>query len=232
MSPRADDPAAPPVRRRRPADRRAQIVDAARTLIAHQGLAATSAREIAAASGVSTGTVSYHFPQVRQILHEALRAEAAQFTEPVMAHARAASTGRESLGRLLDAMLRGDERTMRHWALWIDYWAASAHDPVLAEWQRSLYDWWTDQTALILQQGRLDGTLRGVPGTAAEITEAATELVAVMDGVTVQFGSAAATSGTQLARRTVVRYVNRHLQPSEPYPEDDEADGLGGAAEA
>src|SRR5690625_5385883 len=61
-------------RRLSPQQRRAQIVRAAREHIAgqeqsaHPGVAKFSLRDIAAAAGVSMGTVTYHFASVNEIL--------------------------------------------------------------------------------------------------------------------------------------------------------------------
>ncbi len=55
--------------------RRPLIVEAARSVIADRGLFATTMRDIAAASGVSLGTVTYHFRGIAEILGEVLDLE-------------------------------------------------------------------------------------------------------------------------------------------------------------
>lgn len=63
---------------------RAHVLEAALNLFSHQGYRATSMRDIAEASGVSTGNVYHHFADKEQIFHELLNQyweaiESAQF---------------------------------------------------------------------------------------------------------------------------------------------------------
>jgi AcrR family transcriptional regulator len=53
---------------RRGPDRRRQIIAAASGLFAHKGFEGTSIREIAAASGVLSGSLYYHFPSKEDLL--------------------------------------------------------------------------------------------------------------------------------------------------------------------
>ena len=53
---------------RRGPDRRRQIIAAASELFAHKGFEGTSIREIAAASGVLSGSLYYHFPSKEDLL--------------------------------------------------------------------------------------------------------------------------------------------------------------------
>ncbi|MFC9835478.1 TetR/AcrR family transcriptional regulator [Rhodococcus sp. NPDC127530] len=96
-----------------PADeRRAQILDAALTIAAEQGVAALTMRPLATAAGVSLGVVHYHFHDKdtllthlgqTQILHvnDAMRSAFEQYTEP------AGLTGIPALEDLLRAGIRG-----------------------------------------------------------------------------------------------------------------------------
>ena len=91
---------------RRGPDRRRQIIAAASGLFAHKGFEGTSIREIAAASGVLSGSLYYHFPSKEDLLftvHQesltAMRREVetaiagvtdpwAQLEEAIVAHCR------------------------------------------------------------------------------------------------------------------------------------------------
>ena len=195
------------VPRRPPEVRRAQIVTAARELIAERGLAATSVREIAVAAGVSTGTVTYHFAHVGQILQAVLRAEVPLFTEPIVAAARSAPDGRTELGRIVDGMLSPTQATSRHWSLWIDYWAAAVHDPELARWQDEIYRWWRAELARVVARGAADRSLTALD--PVEEAAAVDELVALMDGVVVQHFPAGPARGPAQARAAVHAFVER-----------------------
>lgn len=199
------------VPRQRPEVRRAQIVAAARTLIADRGLAVTSVREIAQAAGVSTGTVTYHFAQVGEILHAVLRAETPLFTEPVVLAARTAPTGRLELAAIVDGVLASTLETSRHWSLWIDYWAAAVHDPELARWQDEVYRWWRGELARVVARGAADGSLSTLG--AVEESASVDELIALMDGVVVQHFPAGPTRGPAQARAAVHAFVARRWGP-------------------
>lgn len=54
------------------ADTRSRILDAAQTLFAARGYAATTTKSIAEAAGVATGLVFYHFPSKQRLLEELL----------------------------------------------------------------------------------------------------------------------------------------------------------------
>lgn len=202
------------VPRRPPEVRRAQIVTAARELIARRGLAATSVREIAVAAGVSVGTVTYHFAHVGQILQAVLRAEVPLFTEPIVTAARTAPDGRTELGLIIDGMLASSEATSRHWSLWIDYWAAAVHDPELARWQDDIYAWWRTELARVVARGAADHSLAALD--AAETVDAVDELVALMDGVVVQHFPAGPDRGPAQARAVVHAFVDRRWDVGHP----------------
>ena len=109
--------------------RRQLIVEAARSVIAERGLFATSIRDIAAAGDVSIGTVTYHFTGIADILAEVLIGEMDSFYAPVIAAATAAPDGRAALEEIVDGFIASTPRAREHWALWLDFWALSAHDP-------------------------------------------------------------------------------------------------------
>jgi len=67
----ADDPTASVDRRRAPATREA-ILRGTLGLVADEGVAAVSNRRVAAAAGVSLGSLTYHFPNQAELLRESL----------------------------------------------------------------------------------------------------------------------------------------------------------------
>jgi AcrR family transcriptional regulator len=73
MSPRARSARRPP-RTRDPADKRARLMEAARTLFAERGYAATTTADVARHAGVSEGIVFHHFGSKAELL-EAVAAD-------------------------------------------------------------------------------------------------------------------------------------------------------------
>src|SRR5437763_447749 len=144
--------------------RRALIVEAARSVIADRGLFATTMRDIAAASQVSLGTVTYHFRGIAEILAEVLDGEMDAFYAPLVAAADAAPDGRAVLHALIDGFLASSPRARQHWVLWLDFWALSAHDGEYAGRQAAFYQRWQQDVAGIFRRALADGTLRvGAP---------------------------------------------------------------------
>ncbi|MFF1745737.1 TetR family transcriptional regulator [Streptomyces mirabilis] len=120
-------------RTRRPTEvRRRLIVEAAVPLIAERGYASVGVRDVAAAAGVSVGTVTYHFGSVQEILSEALRL-------------------------LLGALFTED--TDRYWRMWFDYWNAGDQDPdqVFARGQAERYEGWDTQIHELAERGVAEG---------------------------------------------------------------------------
>ena len=161
--------------------RRRLIVDAARTVIAERGLFATTMRDIAQASGVSVGTLTYHFTGIAEILAEVLQGEMDSFYLPIVENARGAPDATTALRLLVDGFFADDERTVQHWRLWLDFWALASHVPRYGEWQSEIYRDLHGLIASLLGRGAADGTL-----TVVEPARQAIEFVALLDGLVVQ----------------------------------------------
>ena len=184
--------------------RRALIVEAARAVIADRGLFATTMRDIAAASQVSLGTVTYHFRGIAEILAEVLDGEMDAFYAPLVAAAAAAPDGRAALHALIDGFLASSPRARQHWVLWLDFWALSAHDGEYARRQAVFYQRWQQDVAAIFSRGLADGTL-----LAEDPEEAVAEFMAVFDGMASKTYLPGADIRPAGARSRLHRYVDR-----------------------
>ena len=194
-------------RQRHPAEvRRALIVEAARSVIADRGLFATTMRDIAAASEVSLGTVTYHFRGIAEILAAVLDGEMDTFYAPLVAAAVAQPDGRAALHALIDGFLASSPRAGQHWVLWLDFWALAAHDGEYARRQSAFYQRWQRDVEAIFHRGRADGTLR-----IEAIDEAAAEFMAVFDGMASKTYLPGADIQLAEARGRLHRYVDRIL---------------------
>ncbi|MFJ1561200.1 TetR/AcrR family transcriptional regulator [Streptomyces mirabilis] len=107
--------------------RRRLIVEAAVPLIAERGYASVGVRDVAAAAGVSVGTVTYHFGSVQEILSEAMVLHIERYYAALSEAAAQAAGAAEALRLLVDALFTED--TDRHWRMWFDYWNAGDQDP-------------------------------------------------------------------------------------------------------
>jgi AcrR family transcriptional regulator len=190
--------------------RRQLIVEAARSVIAERGLFATSIRDIATASDVSLGTVTYHFTGIAEILAEVLNDEMDSFYGPVIAAAKAAPDGRAALREIVDGFIASSARAREHWVLWLDFWALSAHDPEYASRQSEIYQRWHADVRAVFERGGTDGSLRAVPKE-----EAITEFMAIFDGMASQAYLPGAELRPAEARSRLHRYIDR-LPRDEP----------------
>ncbi len=157
------------------------IIEAARTLIGDQGLAATSMRDVARASDVALGTLTYHFAGIDEVLAEVLAEEMVAFSAPISEAASQAATGAQGLSIIADGLLAGTDRAAQHWRLWLDFWALAAHVPRYGQWQSEIYRDLHELVAGLIERGSADGTLLG-----GNPQRRAVEFVALLDGLVVQ----------------------------------------------
>jgi AcrR family transcriptional regulator len=198
------------------------IVEAARSVIADRGLFATTMRDIAAASQVSLGTVTYHFGGIAEILAAVLDGEMDALYAPLVAAAAAQPDGRAALHALIDGFLASSPRARQHWVLWLDFWALAAHDGEYARRQTAFYQRWQRDVETIFRRGLADGTLPvgaldegGGPDEAEALDEdraldeAVAEFMAVFDGMASKAYLPGADIRPAEARRRLHRYVDR-----------------------
>lgn len=173
-------------RRLPPAQRRQQIVTAARSLIVQRGLAAISLRDIAAASGVSMGTVTYHFRGIDEILGAVVVAESERFYAEVVQAADGEPDVRVALDTLIDPMFADSPAATAHWRIWSDYWAAVVRRPEMTQPYAERVRFWEACCTRVIARGVADGSLRPV-----DPAQAALKLSAYADGLGAQLGQEA-----------------------------------------
>ncbi|MBG0823005.1 TetR family transcriptional regulator [Planomonospora sp. ID91781] len=131
------DPAAPPrppaPRRRRRHDpgRRDRLIDAALTVIAERGVAATTHREIARAADVPLGSMTYHFTSLEEVLIEAFTRHAesaARVFDERLGAARDRDAAVEAVVALVSDDLLGSEHDL---VLAVELYVAAARNPAL-----------------------------------------------------------------------------------------------------
>ena len=122
--------------RRRVEVRREEILLGAIAEVERVGLAAVRVSDVAAALGISTGLVFYHFRTKDELVAEA-------FTYAVERDLAAMDRAAVRRGSALDrvrAVLRlyGPTGSATGWRLWIDGWSLAQHEPVIAAHFRDL----------------------------------------------------------------------------------------------
>ncbi|MCW2912633.1 MAG: TetR family transcriptional regulator [Actinomycetia bacterium] len=195
-------------RSRQPTEvRRQLVVEAARVLIADKGLVGINIREIAAASGVSTGTITYHFSGVNEILVDVVALEQQLFSEPLLAKMDDAPSAAAALQLLIDGMLTDAPEVVTHWRLWRDYWAAAVRAPELAQWHAEQYELWRTRVTAIVARGVESGELQSELDPAV----VALEFTALLDGLAVQAFLTGSPVTPDVARARLTDYVQRRL---------------------
>lgn len=188
--------------RHTPEVRRALIIAAAQDVIADEGFPSASARVIAARSGCSLGTLSYHFDSVDALLMAALRDASARFTAEIVAKANTESGAVARLLCLIEGALPSSRKASRNWKLWLEYWARATHLPDLADLHVERYNEWRGSFADIIEAGVACGELRDV-----EPMQTAMTVVALLDGLGLHAVIGDPSSDVDLARRLLGDFV-------------------------
>ncbi|MFJ1745376.1 TetR/AcrR family transcriptional regulator [Streptomyces sp. NPDC088116] len=193
-------------RSRQPTEvRRRLIAEAAVPLIAERGSAAVGVRDVAAAAGVSVGTVTYHFESVREVLSEAMVLHIERYYGALSASVDRTSRAAEGLRLLIDALFTDD--TDRHWRMWFDYWHAGDRDQAFARGQAERYERWHDEISTLVERGRDEGDF-----TCADPADFAVRFAALVDGLALQRLRQVPPLTTTDARRHLYRLIEAELE--------------------
>lgn len=139
---------------------RERLTDAVVDLVVDRGLDAVSVREVAAAAGVTGGTVQHHFPTKQAMLIAALD----QVTDSFQARCESALTGLEpasALRRLAEELLPLDEPRLREGKVWLAFVARASVDEQLAAIHRQSWQQLEDVLAALISAARGDATGAG-----------------------------------------------------------------------
>jgi TetR/AcrR family transcriptional regulator, transcriptional repressor of bet genes len=159
--------------------RRAELVAAAWTVIADEGIEAATIRRIAEVAGCTTGRVTHYFDAKNEILVAALRRVHYAAGARMLGHIRT-KRGTEALRAvLLDALPLDNQRGLE-WRVWLAFWGRASTDPALIEEQQHRYAEWRRLLQTII------GAIAG-ERTAPEQVQLLVDLVAgTIDGLGIQ----------------------------------------------
>ncbi|MEV2215025.1 TetR family transcriptional regulator C-terminal domain-containing protein [Streptomyces sp. NPDC050997] len=199
-------------RTRQPTEvRRRLIIDAAVPLIAERGYTSVGVRDVAAAAGVSVGTVTYHFDSVQEILSEAMVLHIERYYTALSEAAEHATSGAEALRLLIDALFTDD--TDRHWRMWFEYWHAGEQgtDAAFTRGQADRYTAWHRQIHALAERGQADGEF-----SCDDLDGFTARFAALADGLALQRLRQAPPLTTQEARHHLNQFIQRELVPRPP----------------
>jgi len=121
--------------------RRAELIAAAWTVIADEGIEAATIRRIAEVAGCTTGRVTHYFDAKDEILVAALRRVHYAAGARMLDHLRTEQGAGALRAVLLDALPLDGQRALE-WRVWLAFWGRASTDAALIEEQQRRYAEW------------------------------------------------------------------------------------------
>jgi AcrR family transcriptional regulator len=170
-------PGRPPGHDPRRPERLEQILEAACVAILDRGFPATRIADIAAAAGVSTGTVHYYFATKDEVLIAALKWASGRLFARIEKPGDDAAERR--LARLLAVSVPYPGPARDEYVLWIELWLRVLHQPDLLAQCEAISEQWRGYFHDAVRRGAESGAFT----PAADADEVAERIVAFVDGV-------------------------------------------------
>jgi AcrR family transcriptional regulator len=194
--------------------RRAQVLRAARACIVAQGYERVTIRDVAAAAGVSTGTVVHYFGDKDTVLETALLDKVQDTGLVLRAAISGAATAWERLERLVEASLPASQDVRDEWRLWLTFWGEATRNERLRAVSERQHRRWTRFLARILEEGVATGEF-----AAVEPDDTAAQIAALIDGLAVQATLQNPALTVTRMRRLCLEALRWRLRPNmEPTP--------------
>ncbi|MFE5486447.1 TetR/AcrR family transcriptional regulator [Streptomyces sp. NPDC056527] len=157
-----------------------RMLEEAMAAIAEGGLASLTMSALAERLGTSGGHILYYFGSKDLLLLAVLRWSEAALAEERRALLARRLTAERKLELFLRLYLPHGPRDPR-WTLWIELWPRTPGNEALREAQRELDRGWQEDLETLLTKGVAQA--RFAPMDAAEVTARASELLALLDGL-------------------------------------------------
>ncbi|MFC9893625.1 TetR/AcrR family transcriptional regulator [Nocardia sp. NPDC127579] len=167
-------------------ERRNQILEAAVRVIAQDGVRGLRVDKLAAAAGVSTALIYYHFKDRAGILSAALEHvnhRAQTYTEPD------GLDGRERIEAILLRELQGDEHVRETSIAWGELRASAAFDPGLRAPLRATTEAWSADIEALIRAARDTGAC----ASGVDAADSAERLTALVEGLSERWHSGSLT---------------------------------------
>jgi AcrR family transcriptional regulator len=138
----------------------AAATDAARQVIIRNGLEATTLRDIAREGGFTTGLLSHHFADKRDVIVAAFAGASRDFTAWAHRELEQAQTIEELVAALLRVSCPADSDRRAEWRLWAEMWVYAGRDHEFAQEIEATDAVWTQMVRSVLERCRAEGRLR------------------------------------------------------------------------
>jgi AcrR family transcriptional regulator len=179
--------------------RRREVCDAARRLIARNGLEVTTLRDISREGGFTTGVLSHHFPDKKAVIAGAFAAASEDWLVHVRESLGGAASAEEMLEELVRAAIPDDLERRGEWRLWAEMWTYAGRHPEFAVQLVATDALWEAEIRAALDSARAAGVIGAI-----DVDVEAAVLARLIDGL----GLRAWLSGRWAeARRLLVRHL-------------------------
>jgi AcrR family transcriptional regulator len=165
--------------RKSPAERAAEIADAAHELALEQGLSAVTLRAVAARIDVAPALVAHYEPDMQALIASTFASIVAAELAEVDALVAGLPTPRERLAAMLATLLDGSRDDVT--VIWVEAWAMGRRKEALAAGVRDQMDAWQAMIRGVLEAGVASGEFETDDPAAA-----AWQLLGMIDGLNAQ----------------------------------------------
>ena len=182
--------------------RRRDFIAAAYETIMEKGLAKATVRAVAKRAGYTTGALVHYFGDKDELIRRALD----HFGNDVRARMLSAhrnEVGRAALRATIVESLPTDKRSASSWRVWLALWYHSESSDEMRREERRRYREWIGRLARMLEESKALGELPSDADPRAE----ARNLVALVDGIGVQYLMSGGTMRAQKMIAAVDRYI-------------------------
>jgi AcrR family transcriptional regulator len=193
---------------KREAERKAQVLTAARSCIVTLGYERVTIRDIAETAGVSTGTVVFYFRDKESVLEAALLGKIQDTGLAFRAALEGAQSARERLRRLIEASLPASDEVRDEWRLWLTFWGEATRNARLRAVSERQYQRWTRFLARLVRDGVAAAEFAPVDPEAT-----AAQIAALIDGLAVQATLGNPTLSADRMRALCLDALRRLLPP-------------------
>ena len=165
--------------RKSPAERAAEIADAAHELALEQGLSAVTLRAVAARIDVAPALVAHYEPDMQALIASTFASIVAAELAEVDALVAGLPTPRERLAAMLATLLDGSRDDVT--VIWVEAWAMGRRNEALAASVRDEMDAWQAMIRGVVEAGVASGDFETDDAAAA-----AWQLLGMIDGLNAQ----------------------------------------------
>lgn len=143
-------------------ERRQQILEAALAVFSERGFHGANVSDVAAAAGVSQGTIYWYFDSKEELLTAAILSYFVQFEQDTLAELEGDMTAADKLRVLGRSMTRLAQEMEGLFTLFMEYWASSAQREEAGRFWAGMLTEYKDVIVAIIEEGVERGEFRPV----------------------------------------------------------------------